>query len=185
MFWFLIPAIPAVAAVVATKYGAKRAVVELTANEYNRRLGYRSGEGPLSPREGGGLGVLVHANSSSDLGNSLALLAEVYPETLSMFVGKLFEMTLSEGQDLRTLLQPSKHIAEKRMELVAGRDQSVTERDELLAQEPCLDIAIRVDQLNRIVVQVNAALDEYHQDALVALAPVARFLEMFPRSRVK
>lgn len=163
--WFLFilgPAIVGVAGALFSLTGGMNFVVAAVAtNEWHRRRGYKPDEGQFTERANDAYyGVGFDKNTDYDLSRNLGLLAATLPSLFNPFVNKRFDFTKSEGEFLRSLLEPAMQAHEAVQ----------------MAQEAVLD---RQDEESMQFLQ--AAIDGLG----VVVVPVVRYLEQFPDKRVK
>lgn len=164
LFPVALAVVAGVTALVGLCGGGSIAVVGIAADQYNRRKGYKKGEGVFTPRDGGYWGAQVSLESSSDLGATLAALAAKYPELLGDFKDKRLLITKSEGAQVRAMLAPALELSVKLIQL--ERELAVEEDEEMLGV-----LRMEVEGLKTLVRQM--------------LHPVNLFLSSIPKSRIK
>jgi hypothetical protein len=163
--WFIFPAMTALFSVSAALFsltgGMHFAVVAAAASEWQRRKGYKAGEGELTQRANDKYyGVRLDDQSGYDLNKNLGRLSNIVPGLFEKMVDKEFDLTISEGEFLRTLLSPTLvHLG------------NIEEVIELVTQEN-----------NQEMIGVLSELTELLK---VAIVPVVRWLEEFPAARTR
>lgn len=164
LFPVALAVVAGVSALVGLCGGSGMLVIGIAADQYNRRKGYKRGEGVLTPRDGGYWGAKVSLESSSDLGTALAALGTKYPEELGEFMGKRLQITKSEGAQVRAMLVTSLELSAKLIQI--ERELSKEEDEEMQAV-----LRIEAESLKTMVRQT--------------LRPVNIFLSSIPKSRIK
>lgn len=170
--WFIFPLIPAalvgIASVTGLAGGGKMLVTVLVADRWHRRRGHKNGEGVCTPLDGGWPGTVVRLDSESDLGLYLAALGRRFPSLMGRFQNRCFQLTKSEGVQVRAMLMPVQEllirhhkISEKVAELREIGSKVVDDRE---GEEEFLE------SLNLVE---------------MALAPVVVYLDSIPKRRVK
>lgn len=179
-----LPFIVAGAFIAGSLLSAKKVVASVVLiDRYKSRRGYRNGEGPFTPREGE-FGMLVAADSKSQLGSFIAALAEQFP-TLSQFNGKLFEITHTEAEDLREVSAPAIAVADKIINSRSKIAELIHEREVLLTMEPSEERNQQILQYTVGINGVDALLDEYQTDLAYSMRPITQWLTRFPEKRIK
>jgi len=160
---FILPfaVVGAVGGLMGLVNGTSILVITLTADQWQRRRGHRPGEGIFTDREGGHVFGLQVASQTTDLGEFLAAMALAFPDLMGKFLDKAFDLTESEGELLRKMVQVAEDPLDDYHEVVG------------MMQANPDNIAL----LNEV---------SYRQDRLrTALVPVAEYLDSVPASRVK
>lgn len=164
-FLFIVPVaiLGASTALFGLVNGGTIVVITLAADQWQRRRGHKPGEGVFTDREGGHVFGLKVARATSDLGEFLAGMAEAFPEMFGEFTDKSYDLTESEGEMLRSMV----NVAQARLEEYLNALGQMTEAGED-ADTYCLrDLQLGEGNLR------------------LALAPVARYLREVPASRVR
>lgn len=162
--WFLFVLVPtatsALGALFSLTGGMNFAVVAAATEGWQRRKGYRSGEGHFTERANNsyyGVKFDVHAQG---LNQKLGNLALITPGLLGRFENKRFDLTRSEGEFLSSLLTSTVGaVADLRAARELVEEQGGQEAIELLLT--------MTDRLAAVVI------------------PVVHWLEQFPSARVK
>ncbi len=158
---FILPiAIPSILSAVVGLTGGMKWVMAAAVNaQFHRRKGYKPNEGHFTPRcQDRYFGVWFDSESSYDLNRDLGELAEVLPGIFPM-IGKKFDMTISEGEFLRTMMVPALRG------LVDFR----------AAKELVIEMGGSEDSFRLMYAQL--------EDLANAAIPIARWLEEFPRTK--
>lgn len=164
MFIFILPVLVAstVAALFTVTTGMNFVIFAVTTMEWQRRRGYKGGEGRLTRRENGTYySTGLDQNSDHDLSYGLGLLAHQLPTVFEPFIGKRYDFTESEGQMLRAILEPA---------IVA-----FNELDGMKAM-------LEEDPNNE---EVQQALFAMTDNLGMLVRPIIVYLEQFPTKRVK
>ncbi len=164
--WFLFVLPPLVAAASATILKTTGAGKLVTAGIFvmgwQVTRGYRAGEGQLTDRANGGKywGISPDLDSDYDLNQGLGLLAAMMGKEFEPYIGKKFDMTESEGEQLRAMVIPAVDAAQQAHQAM------------LYAQRRNMPDAPRI-----------AA--ELLKEMKKVAHPVVVFLRQFPKKRVK
>lgn len=164
MFIFVLPVllITTGAALFTVTTGTNFVIVAMAAAEYQRRKGYKGGEGRLSEREAGAYySTTFDKNSDHDLSMDLGRIAAQLPTLFAPYVNKKYDFTKSEGQLLRAIVQPA-----------------ILALNELEGAK----ISLEQDPGNEELQQVLfATVDNFG----MLVHPIIVYLEQFPSKRVK
>lgn len=132
------------------------------ASTWERNYGYKKGEGRLTEREGGGhYGVSIDETSDNDISRNLGYLAKTIPPAFTELIGRKYDLTISEGETLRTILFPAMKILEEFEEIKA---------------------VYKEDPNNEEVLHI---LGKSMEILSATVGPVVMYLQQFPRKRVK
>lgn len=161
--WFLFVLVPAATSAAAALFsltgGMSFVVVAATTSEWQRRKGYKPGEGHFTERvDDTYYGVRLDSDADQDLSRDLGRLSAAAPGLLSKFAKKKFDLTTSDGEFLRSLMVPAIALVEdfETIKTMAAQESKPEVIDLLISM---------TDQLAAVVI------------------PVARWLEQFPRVR--
>lgn len=164
--WFVFVLAPLAAGVVSTIVkttgGAKFVTVGIGVMAWQKSRGYRAGEGQLTDRANNGKywGVEPNIDSTYDLNQALGVLAGSLDKEFAPYIGKKFDMTKSEAEQLRAMVIPATDAA-----------QQAEQAKAFLRRYPHPDS-------QDIAVQAFKQLKK-------AAHPVLVFLKQFPEKRVK
>ena len=164
MFIFLLPAlIISSTAVLFTVTGGIHFVIVATAvAEWQRRKGFRGGEGGFSKREANRpYSTTADPGSDHDISMMLGVLATALPTVFSPFLHKRYDLTNTEGEQLRAMLVPAMQAFDNLEEVKA-----------LMTENPDSEDLLAV--LEKAVTELG-----------LAVRPIVVFLEQFPTKRVK
>lgn len=132
-----------------------------TVSEWQRRKGYKPGEGRFTERANDAYyGVRPDISSDYALSRDLGVLLAAVPRTLGKFGDKSFDFTHSEGEFLRALMVPVLNTL--------GDLQAAKELVEEQGSEEAVDL-------------LHAVADQL----AIVLAPVTGWLEQFPGTRIR
>ncbi len=164
MFIFILPVlfITTSVAFFTASGGMTFVFIASTMTEWQRRHGYKGGEGRLTEREGGHYyATKPDINSDHDISLGLGLLAQQLPSVFEPYVNKRYDFTKSEGAQLRAMVIPAMSVLNDLEETKAslGEDPGNEELQVLLL--------LTIENLGMLV------------------NPIVIFLEQFPRKRVK
>lgn len=131
---FILPMalVGAVGAIFGLVNGGAIITLSLVADQWHRQRGHRIGEGIFTDREGGFVFGLRVAKDSTDLGQFLATMADLFPDSLGRFKNHSYDLTESEGVFLRSMVRVSQGILaefltivdiEDEIEILAKKDQ--------------------------------------------------------------
>lgn len=149
----------------------------LVVDQYQRRKGYKPGEGVWTPRYPDFHGLLITLGSPNPLANDIAVMGHMFPQQLGRFIDERclnpntdartirvrMEMTESEGQYLRACAMPS---------IVAQENFRNSPIPELFAQNP-------EDE------ELQAIIMAHTRNMMVQLDPLMVFFQQFPRKRIQ
>jgi len=123
-FIFVLPmaVVGAVGAVLGLLNGGTILIISMATDQWHRRRGHRLGEGIFTEREGGFLFGLKVAKNSTDLGQFLAAMAELFPDYLGRFKDRAYDLTESEGELLRSMVRVSQDILVEFLEVMESND---------------------------------------------------------------
>lgn len=142
--------------------GTSFVIITLGAMEWQRRKGFRVGEGELSERENDHYySTKMDKDSDHDLSMGFGRLASFLPRQFEPYTGKKYDFTKSEGHLLRSMLQPA----------IEALDQCEEVKE-----------ALKEDPGNAELIQIFPAMID-NLGKLVT--PIIIYLEQFPRKRVK
>lgn len=145
--------------------GGSAASARVGAEVFNRRLGYKKGEGPLTKRHAG-VGVIVHPKSPSEAGQCISKL-----ESLSRFHTQYLALTESEGEMLEEMVVPLKALIDVRGKAVSALSQAIFAMASGYEQAKA-----DADELRGELQDLDAAIE-------AAAKPIARMLDSIPSSR--
>lgn len=141
-------------------------VVTVAADQWQRRRGYKPGEGVFTDREGGhvfGLRVAREAlENGTDLEMFLSGMSNAFPDMFGAFVGKSFDLTVTEGEFLRSMVQAAQGQLDEYKDLASELEDGEEDDNELLAE-----LVFRKEQL------------------VAALSPIVMYLKNVPGTRVR
>lgn len=163
-FLFIIPSVVAagVAALFTVTTGMNFVIVALAGEMWQKRQGYKPGEGWFSEREGGiHYGTGLDEESDHDISRSLGRLAHRAPATFALYLNKKFDFTKTEGDLLRSILLPA-----------------ISKLDELEDWMIDMQENPRDEEVGRLVLELAGELGKL-------VEPVLMFLSQFPNKRVK
>lgn len=164
MFIFILPILFATTATAlfTVTSGMSFVVVAATAAEWQRRRGYKGGEGRLSKRENNAYySTALDKHSDHDLSNGLGRLAAQMPTIFEPYLNKRYDFTKTEGELLRAIVDPAV-VALNELEGLKVA----------LEQEPDND-------------DVQQALFATVDNLGMLVRPIIVYLEQFPTKRVK
>lgn len=109
--WFIFLIVPTAITAASSLFGATRGmafvVTALGLDQWQRRRGYRLGEGQFTERENNGYyKVDLNTLSDHDLSARLGDLAAAFPKELAPYAKRRYDFTKSEGEMLRAVLAP-------------------------------------------------------------------------------
>lgn len=142
-------------------------VITVAADQWQRSRGYKSGEGVFTDREGGHVFGLRVAKESTDLGQFLWGMTEAFPDMFEEFSGTSFDLTESEGEFLRCLVQSAQLQLKSYLDLVSQEGDETEETTGQFDLPPLEELELRERQLR------------------AALAPVVKYLKEVPSGRVR
>jgi hypothetical protein len=165
--WSLVILIPSLIGSVASflgASGASRVVAPAFAlDTYQRRRGYKGGDGWASTKTGEGHGSIIaigYKNENDLLGQKLSQMAMYDTSLFAPFLNKRYEFTMSEGKFLSSMLEPldvfTKQIA--KLGQMMGHQENA--------------------HLNELIVIQIINLRKF-------LVPISKYLQEFPHRRVK
>jgi hypothetical protein len=163
-FIFIVPVtiLGAFGALFGLVNGAPIIVITLAADQWQRRRGYKPGEGLFTDRDAGHVFGTRIKPDSDDLGSALSALVVTFPDMFGKFDNKSFDLTKSEGEMLRAMIEttraPFAEYAEAAQYMSANENEEPEYRAEMLRLE---------EQLR------------------TSLVPVKMFLENVPEVRVR
>lgn len=162
LVFVMVPALVSAAGAAFSLIGGMGFVTTAAAiNGWQRYKGYKPGEGHLTERANNKYyGVCLNISDSYDVSQGLGKLAQAAPKMFSKFVGHEFDMTRTEGEFLRVLMAPA---------LVSAGDLDAAK--ELVTE-------LGDDEAMNLLYETADRL------AAVVL-PVVRWLEQFPKARVR
>lgn len=191
MVWMLFPLAPAIAVSLGTiihrTHGFKAGIGVLIYAAYQLRRGHRQGEGFLTRRYGDYPGMTIDGeNSNTDLGTALSLLSEKC-EKLKPFVGKLFELTYSEGVDLANYIAVPVMMLERLSDKRSLKEKAMRETTQLVTNQTFTDKQMiayinRIDMLSKLTDEEIGALEAQIE---LACEPVVRFLGSISTARIR
>lgn len=151
----------AVGALFGVVNGSTLVVVTLATDQWQRRRGHKPGEGALTDREGGHVFGLKVSRESTDLGQFLAGMVEAFPDLFEEFRDKSFDLTVSEGVFLRSMVTAAQGQLGEYLGIV-----------EQVNEDPDNDDLVMILR--------------YRQEQLRAsLVPISKYLHDVPATRVK
>ncbi len=164
MLIFLLPVLLATsaAALFTVTAGSNFVIASIAVLEYQRRQGYKGGEGRLSEREAGAYySTKLDQNSDHDLSINLGRLALHLPTLFAPYIDKKFDFTKTEGELLRSIIHPAVQALNELegVKIMLEQDPGNEDFQSMLFA--------MVDNLGMLV------------------APIIIFLEQFPSKRVK
>lgn len=157
---FILPiAVPSILSAVVGLTGGMKWVMAAAVNaQFHRRKGYKPNEGHFTPRcQDTYFGIWFDSKSSYDLNRDLGKLAEALPGIFP--IGKKFDMTMSEGEFLRTMMVPA----------LGGL------ADFRAAKELVTEMSGSEDSFQLLYAELENLAN--------AAIPIARWLEEFPRTK--
>jgi len=164
VFLFILPIV--IASSLTTLFtvttGMNFVIFGVAAMEWQRRRGYKGGEGRLTERENGMYyGVGMDKESDHDLTRDLGRLVQVSPSVFEPYMGKKYDFTKSEGEMLRAILMPA--------------IQSLNELEGV-------KIELETDPSNE---DLQAALFLGVENLGRLISPIITYLQQFPSKRIK
>jgi hypothetical protein len=164
-FIFIVPVtiLGAAGALFGLVNGAPIIVVTIAADQWQRRRGYKPGEGLFTDREGGHVfGLRVEQDSPEDLGKGLSGLVLAFPDMFQEFDKKRFDLTESEGKMLRAMIEATK-----------GHFDDYAEASQYVSSGGNEEPEYRLE------------MQHIEERLRASLVPVAMFLRNVPEVRVK
>lgn len=164
MFLFILPIV--LASTMTTLFslttGMNFVIFGAAAMEWQRRRGYRGGEGRLTERENGMYyGVGMDKNSDHDITRDLGRLVQFAPSIFGPYTGKKYDFTKSEGELLRAIVLPAVQALNELEGLKIALEEDPANEDLQAA------LFLAVDNLGRLI------------------SPIITYLEQFPSKRIK
>jgi hypothetical protein len=160
-FIFIVPVtiVGAFGALFGLVNGAPIIVVTLAADQWQRRRGYKPGEGIFTDREGGHIFGTKVSPDGTDLGKFLNAMVQAFPDMFQEVDGKQYDLTESEGKMLRAMVQSAQGQLNEYLEVSTYLDATDPE---------------------------TITLVKYREEQLrAALTPVVMFLQEVPGVRVR
>lgn len=162
--FIIVPAVTSIATAFAKMVGGTKMVTAgLGVVGWNLTHGHRPGEGRLTkrPMNHTYFGIEIDIDSEYDLNQGLGVLAATLPADFEPFVGKKFDMTISEDEMLRAVVIPA-------IEAVKNANQA----KELYRAFP------KEAEARQMAMEAYKAMR-------AAAHPVSLLLRQFPKRRVK
>lgn len=156
------PAMLAIMGIVISLTGGTNFVVgAVTINVFQRRKGFKKGEGYFTRRANDEYySVEFNKNSEYEICTDLGLIADIAPSLFNKFLKLKFDLTMSEEAYLGVLLVPVMEVATRFIEAIAAIKHQNT-------AETMAELLVVGDHFSKIVL------------------PLARWFENFPTSRTK
>lgn len=161
-------------------------MLHITVDRWHRKRGHKPGEGVFSPRDGE-VGVRISDDSESDLGRYIAVLAKACPAELERHVGKTFELTRTEGGQLRAMAEASQITLNKWVEVTAKIIELNNGISALEMTEPGQGLPADGSrrEVGDAVVFLLGEKRKLLGDLKLVTKPISLFLSTFPGKRVK